>query len=135
MSRMSRTMLFFFAVGSAAWAADVARARPQQSTAGIMQQKMVEAQQLLEALVLKEFAKIEEHSTELYTLAEFQSWFVLPTPEYAQHSREFREAAQGVAEAGKKGQVEMATEAYMSLVRQCVQCHEYMRRVPGGVEK
>jgi hypothetical protein len=93
-----------------------------------MQQKLDEAQQLLRSVVLEEFDEIEEHANKLHSLAEFQRWFVLPTPEYAQHSREFREAARAVGEAGKNEELDVATDAYTTMVRKCVQCHEYMRR-------
>jgi cytochrome c553 len=98
-----------------------------------MQEKLVEAHQLLRALALGEFDGIEEHGNKLDSLAEFQRWFVLPTAEYAQHSGEFRKAAQAVAAAGKKKDLDAATDGYVSMVRKCVQCHEYMRgvREPG----
>lgn len=101
----------------------------QTSTPEIMRQKMDRAEKLLRSLVLAEFEGIEEHARELDRLAELQSWYVLPTPEYADHSKKFREAAQAAADAGKAKRVDESFEAYSAAIRECVDCHEYMRRV------
>jgi len=126
---MKRMVWILVAAGAAVVTAGGAPAGLQQSTPEIMQRKLDKTQQLLRALVLAEFEGIETGGSELDSLAEFQSWFVLPTPEYARHTEEFREAAQGVARAGHERDIAAATEAYTSVVRKCVQCHEYMRRV------
>ena len=81
-----------------------------------------------------EFDGVADHANELHRLAELQSWYVLPTSEYAEHSKKFREAVQAVAAAGRSRDLDPSFEAYSSAVRQCVQCHEYMRSVRGGGE-
>jgi cytochrome c553 len=101
----------------------------QTSTREIMRQKLEHAEHLLQALVLAEFEEIVKYGTELDRLAELQSWYVLPTPEYAEHSKEFRASAQAAALAGKNRNLEAAADAYASMIRRCVGCHEYMRRV------
>jgi len=126
---MRRMVWILIAAGTVVVTAGNGPASLQQSTPEIMQRKLDKTQQLLRALVLAEFEGIETGGSELDSLAEFQSWFVLPTPEYARHSEEFREAAQSVARAGNERDMGAATEAYISLVEKCVQCHEYMRRV------
>jgi hypothetical protein len=73
--------------------------RPQISTPEFMRQKMEEARRLLSAIVLGGFEGVVEHAEELDSLAELQSWYVLPTPEYAEDSKKFREAVQAVAVA------------------------------------
>jgi len=103
----------------------------QTSTPEIMRQKLEQAEHLVQALVLAEFEEIERYATELHRLAELQSWYVLPTPEYEEHSQEFRAAARAAALAGKDRNLEAAADAYTSMIRRCVGCHEYMRRVRG----
>jgi hypothetical protein len=104
----------------------------QTSTREIMREKLEQAEHLLQALVLSEFEEIETYATELDRLAELQSWYVLPTPEYDEHSKEFRAAAQAAALAGKNRNLEAAADAYTSMIRRCVGCHEYLRRVRGA---
>jgi hypothetical protein len=105
--------------------------RQQTSTKEIMAQKLEHVQELLQSIVLGKLEGVEEQANELNRLAELQSWYVLPTPEYAEHSRKFREAARAVAEAGSKGDLERSFDAYSSALRQCVECHAYMRKARG----
>jgi hypothetical protein len=86
-------------------------------------------------LVFAEFDEIEKYGTELDRLAELQMWFVLPTPEYGEFSQDFRKADQAAALAGKSGNLEAAAEAYGSMIRQCVGCHKYLRRVRGTTQQ
>jgi hypothetical protein len=101
-------------------------ASSQRSTPEIMHRKLDASQRLLGALVLAQFDNIKELSDELDSLAEFQSWFVLPTPEYALYTRELRESARSMAAAAMRKDVSAAYEAYTSMVGTCIQCHDYM---------
>lgn len=107
------------------------RVEAQTSTRELMRKKLEHAEHLLQALVFSEFEEIETYATELDRLAERQSWYVLPTPEYDEHSKEFRAAAQAAVLAGKEGNLEAAADAYTTLIRRCVGCHEYMRQIRG----
>jgi hypothetical protein len=107
------------------------RVEAQTSTREIMHKKLEHAEHLLQALVFSEFGEIETYATELDRLAELQGWYVLPTPEYEEHSKEFRAAARAAVLAGKEGNLEAAADAYTTLIRRCVGCHEYMRRIRG----
>ena len=97
------------------------------STQEIMREKLDHAQQLLSAIVLRDVDTVEEKSLRLHYLSEFQSWYVLPTAEYARHSEEFRAAAQDVAAAGRGKDAEASSDAYSSMVKKCVQCHGDMQ--------
>jgi cytochrome c553 len=99
------------------------------STPEIMQEKLDRAQILLEAVVLRDYPTVIEQAERLRYLSEFQSWFVLPTPEYAQHSEEFRAAAKAAVEAGTDENAEGVSASYFAMVDECVQCHEYLSRV------
>lgn len=124
MKRMAWILFTVFAVAAAGSTTTVGS---QRSTPEIMQRKLYESQQLLGALVLGQFDDIERHANQLDSLSEYQSWFVLPTPEYARHTREFREAAQIIAGAGASNDVAAAFDAYISLIGTCIQCHDYIR--------
>jgi hypothetical protein len=124
-------------IGATAFFLPVLLFGQQTSTREIMREKLEQAEHLLPALVLGEFEEIDKYATELERLAELQSWYVLPTPEYDEHSRAFRAAARAAALAGKNRNLEAAADAYASMIGRCVGCHEYLRRVrearpPGG---
>lgn len=99
-----------------------------------MAKKMDLVQQLVGAVVVEDYEQITSDGTELDRLAELQSWFVLPTAEYAQYSEEFREAAQDVAEAGEHEDSEAAAGGYAVMIEKCLQCHQYMKRVASSGE-
>ena len=124
---MKRIAWILFTALAVAAAGSTITVGSQQSTPEIMQRKLYESQELLSALVLAQFDDIKRHADQLDSLAEFQSWFVLPTPEYARHSREFREAAQIIAAAGERKDAATAFDAYVSLVGTCIACHDYIR--------
>ena len=104
-------------------------AQEAQTTPQIMDKKTELAQQLVKAVVLEDFEEIEDAATELDYLAEFQSWFVLPTPEYAQHSKDFRAAAKRVASAGENEDSDAALTSYTAMMDKCLKCHQYMKSV------
>ena len=126
MKLMKRMAWMLFMVLAVAAAGSTSSVGSQQSTPEIMRRKLDASQRLLGALVLAQFDNIKELSDELDSLSEFQSWFVLPTPEYALHTREFRESAKSMAAAATRKDVGAAFEAYTSMVGTCIKCHDYM---------
>ena len=127
MNWMKRTVWISCLVVAVAAAGSTTTDGSQRSTPEIMQQKLIKSQQLLRALILADFDTIKELSDELDSLSEYQSWFVLPTPEYAQYTREFRQEAQAMALAGANRDLGTAYGAYTSMLGTCLQCHNYMR--------
>lgn len=124
MKRITWTLFLVFTMGAAG---STTTASSQRSTVEIMQRKLDASQQLLGALVTAQFDDIKALSDELDALAEFQSWFVLPTPEYAQYTREFRASAQVISAAGSRRDISGVYEGYTSMVGTCLQCHDYIR--------
>jgi cytochrome c553 len=126
MKVMKRMAWVLFLVLAVAAAGSTSLVGSQRSTAEIMHRKLDASQRLLGALVLAQYDNIAELGHELDSLAEFQSWFVLPTPEYALYTREFRDAAKSMTAAATRKDVGAAFEAYTSMVGTCIQCHDYM---------
>ena len=124
---MKRLAWILFAAFAVAAAGSTTTVGSQQSTPEIMHRKLDASQQLLGALVLAQFDSVTELSNQLDSLSEFQNWFVLPTPEYAQYTRGFRQAAQTMAAAGTNRDIRAAYDAYTSMVGTCLQCHQYVR--------
>jgi cytochrome c556 len=61
------------------------------------------------------------------TLAE--NWQVLQTAQYIEYSRKFRAAADALADAARKKNLDKASEDYNRVVSRCVECHKYVRDV------
>ena len=98
-------------------------------TAGFMRLELAHSQQLLEGLALNDARMVEKNAQALSTLTRDEMWQVLQTPEYLQYSVDFRKAADAVAAAAGKQNLDGAVLAYMGLTMQCVECHKHVRDV------
>ena len=98
-------------------------------TAGFMRLKLAHSQQLLEGLALNDARMVEKNAQALSTLTRDEMWQVLQTPEYLQYSVDFRKAADAVAAAAGKQNLDGAVLAYMGLTMQCVECLKHVRDV------
>ena len=109
----------------------VTGADPQPPTpnhvANFMRLKLDHAQKILEGIVLEDYEKIDKQAQHLSLLSQAASWQVLQTPEYLQHSGEFRRAANAVSAAAKDKNLDGAALAYMEMTMKCVNCHKYVR--------
>lgn len=106
-----------------------AEAEPSDELKVFMQAKLEHSQKLLQGLVVEDFESIKKESQELSLLSQATTWQVLTTDEYLQHSREFRRAAEDIAEAAKKKNLEGAALGYVDMTMSCVRCHKYVRGV------
>lgn len=128
MTRSTLALAFVLtAIGvAAAWDADRAQPRPND-VAAFMDLKLDHAQDLLEALSTEDFPGIAKHSQELSLLSQQATWQVLQTPEYNQHSAEFRRAADAILLAAREKNLDAAALAYVDMTMKCFNCHKYVR--------
>ena len=95
---------------------------------GVMREKLVHAQRLLEGVVTNDWVSLETHSGELERLTNDPSWMVLKLPDYARHSAAFVRAVQDLHRAAAQRDAEKAPQAYVAVTLQCVECHRYLAR-------
>lgn len=94
-----------------------------------MRLKLDHSQKVLEGIALEDFAEISKHSQAISLLSQEANWRVLQTPDYLQHSAEFRRAADALTAAANKKNLDGAALAYVDLTMKCVNCHKYVRGV------
>ncbi|MBL8829614.1 MAG: hypothetical protein JNM18_21735 [Planctomycetaceae bacterium] len=94
-----------------------------------MKLKLQHAQKVLEGLVMEDFDIIEKNAQSLSLLSQAETWQVLQTPDYLQHSGEFRRAANAVTNAAREKNIDGAALAYLEMTMKCVNCHKYVRDV------
>jgi hypothetical protein len=82
---------------------------------------------IVEGLVLEDHEKIKKHSQDLSLLSLEANWRVIHTPEYLQHSEEFKRTADSLTDAGRKKNIDGAVLAYLEMTMKCVNCHKYVR--------
>ena len=95
----------------------------------LMQAKRARSHDLVDALVREDFDALKKHARQLGILSQAAEWQVLKTPEYRQHSVEFRSAADSLAKAAEKKNLDGAALAYIQVTLKCVACHKYVNRV------
>ncbi len=93
-----------------------------------MKAKLKHAQDVLRGLALEDYDTIAQSSNKLGLLSQEADWNVLKTPQYAQHSADFRKSVDRLTKAGREKTLDAATLAYLEVTMRCVECHKYVRR-------
>jgi hypothetical protein len=94
-----------------------------------MRAKLKHSQLVLEGLVLGDFDRIAKNAQDMSLLTLAENWQVLQTAQYIEYSRKFRAAADALADAARKKNLDKASEDYNRVVSRCVECHKYVRDV------
>lgn len=94
-----------------------------------MRAKLEHSKNVLEGIALEDYDLIAKNSQDLSLLSLAATWQVLQTPEYMQHSGEFRRASDALRDAAKEENLDGAALAYMEVTMKCVNCHKYVRGV------
>lgn len=110
------------------WATGGRTQQPNQ-VADFMRVKLENSQAILEGLALEDFDLIAQNSQNISLMSQAANWQVLQTPEYLQHSGEFRRTADALTAAAKDKNLDGAALRYVELTMKCVNCHKYVRGV------
>ncbi len=111
--------------GSAGKAPPVMSAKVRE----VMRRKKELAHDLLDAIVMQNFARVNEDAGALGRLSRAAEWQVLQTPRYLQYSLEFQEAAEKMGKNARDKNADGVTLAFTEMTLNCVRCHEYIRQV------
>ena len=94
-----------------------------------MRAKLLNSQKIIEGLATEDFDLIAKNAQQMSLLSLAEDWQVLETPEYNQHSMEFRRIADALTDAAKKKNLDGAALHYVDVTLKCVNCHKYVRKV------
>ncbi len=94
----------------------------------LMHSKLESAQELLKALALEDFERIQKNSQRLELLSIDAGWNIIQTKDYARISKEFREAPRHMRSAADKQNLDAAGLGYMKLTMSCIDCHRHVRK-------
>ena len=118
--RLATILVLLALSGSAAPGQTVATGR-------VMREKLTDAQKILEAIMTSDYALLERYSADLARLTQTQAWSVLKSPEYARQSAVFVQAAEDLADAAKRRDLDAAAARYVTLTLTCFECHRYVK--------
>ncbi len=94
-----------------------------------MRIKLIHCQKVLEGIAVADFDMIAKHAQEMSLISRASNWEVINTPEYLQHSIEFRRAVDAIRDAAHKKNIDAAALAYVDVTMKCVNCHKHVRAV------
>lgn len=114
------------AVGVMLVAPQVGAETPDQTKA-FMRLKLIHTQNVLEGLAIEDFEKIAKSSQALVLASHESNWRVFQTPEYNQHSEDFRRIADAMTKHAKEKNLDAVALDYVLLTTNCVHCHKYVR--------
>jgi hypothetical protein len=97
------------------------------ATRKLMRQKLVHAQELLEAITTSDFTMLERASNELAKIPTMPGWMVLHLPEYRRYSEAFLRATVDLNASAKLRDLDESAMHFQSLTMSCYQCHRYMK--------
>ena len=127
---MKRTLIVLAVVGIvAALSFSLGRTQDKGNLRDFMRAKLDHSQKVIEGLATEDFPLIEKHAQEMSLLTHAEVWQVVQSPEYVQHSTEFRRAADALTKAAGDKNIDGAALAYMEVTLKCVNCHKYVRKV------
>lgn len=102
---------------------------PPKKTSELMKMKLKHAQNVLEGLALKDFAKINKGAEELLLISNEVEWKVLKTRDYENYSNAFRRDARALMKNAKEENLDACALSYVEMTLSCVQCHKHVREV------
>jgi hypothetical protein len=107
-----------------------------------MKNKLSYAQDLLEAIVLEDFAKIEKSAGDLKQICELVGWTEEKTKgHFENHDTEFHDTAREMISLAKDKNLEGVHYKYNHLIMSCIDCHQHIRDIqatekyPGAVHE
>jgi hypothetical protein len=127
MKRIS--VVVVLAVALVALSASWVRSQKSPELHDFMRAKLEHSKKIIEGLTTDDFEMIAKSSQELSLLTQAETWQVIQTPDYLQHSTEFRRSADALRAAAQDKNIDGAALAYMEVTLKCVNCHKYVRRV------
>ena len=95
--------------------------------AAMMQKKLKSAHLVLDGVAVADFKKIEAGGEELIRLAKSETWQLIRSPHYEQHSADFVRATQKLVKKSKEKNMDGAALAYVEMTLSCVRCHQFVR--------
>ena len=107
----------------------------KQKLVPLMQMKLERSKQILEGLTMEDFEKIASGARALRLLSLESGWNVLQTEEYSEQSKDFRRNTALIDDAAKEKDLGRATLGYVALTVRCVECHSYIRKQRGKLDR
>lgn len=103
-------------------------AKSENTLSTFMRKKLSAASDVLEGLATEDGTLIAKGGNAMAEMSRLEVWQVLTDNDYRNFSRDFRDAAKRLAEAGEKESVDAAALQWIKVTTACIDCHKYVRQ-------
>ena len=109
--------------------------KPDLSLSAFMRKKLDASPQILEGLTTEDSELIQKGAKALTEISKTEKWQILSDPEYREYSLDFRVNARKLAEAAEKGNFDNAALQWIDAMKNCIECHQHVRRERAEAKK
>jgi len=99
----------------------------REATQTFMRMKLAWSQAALEGLTLEKFDVVSQNAIRMRDMTRSNLWFTMKQPDYLAHTTNYQKSVDALYMAAVDKNLEAATEAYMKVARNCVECHRLVR--------
>lgn len=92
-----------------------------------MRMKMAWSDGVLEGLALEKFEMVSQNAIRMRNMTQSNMWFVMRQPEYLVQTTNFQKSADALYMAAVDKNLDASTEAYVNVMKNCVECHRLVR--------
>ena len=92
-----------------------------------MRQKLAYSQGIIEGLALEKFDLVSKNALRLRNMTDSNFWFRMRQPDYMQLTTNFQKSSLALYTAAIEKNLDVATDAYAKMTRDCVECHRIVR--------
>jgi hypothetical protein len=100
---------------------------PRAASQAFMRQKLGWSQATLEGLTLEKFDLISKNAINMRNMTHSNLWFSAKQPDYLRLTTNYQQSVDKLYLAAVDRKLDDATEAYVSVMRNCVECHRLVR--------
>lgn len=92
-----------------------------------MRQKLGWSQSLLEGLTLEKFDLVSKNALRMRDMSQSNLWFTVKNPDYMAQTKDYQKSIDALYGAAVDRNLDAATDAYVKVTRNCVECHRIVR--------
>lgn len=99
----------------------------RQETQAFMRQKLTWSLATLEGITLEKFDLVSKNAIRMRNMTQSNQWFTVRQPDYMRYTTNFYQSIDALYLAAVDKKLDAATEAYVKVSRNCVECHRLVR--------
>ena len=115
------------ALGLGQQSATGADAQRRAQSQAFMKMKLAFASGALEGLTLEKFDLVSKNAVRMRDMTMSNQWWIMKQPDYLRSTTNFQNSAAALYMAAVDKNLEASTEAYVGVMRSCVECHRLVR--------